>query len=354
MQVAKTHASVSEDDDSAQRSPTPGRRVRGNKAGQRGAFRTSSARLANEQSSPAPVHPERTTWGPGGQRREDDHEDRHPPRVRGHHVTCELRQQRSPRTAPRPTATSTSRSAPTATRSTRASRRFWTPVAGSRASRRATASARRSDAAPSSCSAHGAHPHARVGAVLVMTSEDGEVAELELECAGAALLAEHAELERRAGRPGGARRPGRCARKLSAATPSWRRSCARVRELDADPRRPGGGARAGRRGRRRSPSRPTSWRSGCPQLEERLTELLLPRDPHDGSDVVLEIKSGEGGEESRAVRRRPAADVPALRGAARLEDRGPRRHRVRSGRLQGRHGRGEVARATDRTACGRG
>jgi peptide chain release factor 1 len=35
-----------------------------------------------------------------------------------------------------------------------------------------------------------------------------------------------------------------------------------------------------------------------PKLEARLTELLLPRDPHDGSDVVLEVKSGEGGEES--------------------------------------------------------
>ncbi|MGP4020515.1 peptide chain release factor 1 [Saccharopolyspora sp. 5N708] len=35
-----------------------------------------------------------------------------------------------------------------------------------------------------------------------------------------------------------------------------------------------------------------------PRLEEKLTELLLPRDPHDGSDVVLEVKSGEGGEES--------------------------------------------------------
>jgi peptide chain release factor 1 len=35
-----------------------------------------------------------------------------------------------------------------------------------------------------------------------------------------------------------------------------------------------------------------------PALEARLTELLLPRDPHDGSDVVLEVKSGEGGEES--------------------------------------------------------
>ncbi|HEY3607273.1 MAG TPA: PCRF domain-containing protein, partial [Pseudonocardiaceae bacterium] len=35
-----------------------------------------------------------------------------------------------------------------------------------------------------------------------------------------------------------------------------------------------------------------------PVAEARLTELLLPRDPHDGSDVVLEVKSGEGGEES--------------------------------------------------------
>ncbi|MFD1049220.1 peptide chain release factor 1, partial [Kibdelosporangium lantanae] len=35
-----------------------------------------------------------------------------------------------------------------------------------------------------------------------------------------------------------------------------------------------------------------------PALEERLSELLVPRDPHDGSDVIVEIKSGEGGEES--------------------------------------------------------
>jgi peptide chain release factor 1 len=35
-----------------------------------------------------------------------------------------------------------------------------------------------------------------------------------------------------------------------------------------------------------------------PVLEGKLTELLLPRDPHDGSDVLLEVKSGEGGEES--------------------------------------------------------
>ena len=32
--------------------------------------------------------------------------------------------------------------------------------------------------------------------------------------------------------------------------------------------------------------------------EERLRQLLIPRDPLDGKDVLLEIKSGEGGEES--------------------------------------------------------
>jgi peptide chain release factor 1 len=35
-----------------------------------------------------------------------------------------------------------------------------------------------------------------------------------------------------------------------------------------------------------------------PALETRLSQLLVPRDPHDGDDVVLEVKSGEGGEES--------------------------------------------------------
>lgn len=34
------------------------------------------------------------------------------------------------------------------------------------------------------------------------------------------------------------------------------------------------------------------------QLEQRLVELLLPRDPNDGKDVIMEIKAGEGGEES--------------------------------------------------------
>jgi peptide chain release factor 1 len=34
------------------------------------------------------------------------------------------------------------------------------------------------------------------------------------------------------------------------------------------------------------------------EIEERLRKLLVPRDPSDGKDVILEIKAGEGGEES--------------------------------------------------------
>lgn len=33
-------------------------------------------------------------------------------------------------------------------------------------------------------------------------------------------------------------------------------------------------------------------------IAERLTELLLPRDPNDDKDVILEVKAGEGGDES--------------------------------------------------------
>lgn len=34
------------------------------------------------------------------------------------------------------------------------------------------------------------------------------------------------------------------------------------------------------------------------ELDDQLTDLLAPRDPHDSDDIVLEVKSGEGGEES--------------------------------------------------------
>ncbi len=38
--------------------------------------------------------------------------------------------------------------------------------------------------------------------------------------------------------------------------------------------------------------------TAVPVLEQRLAELLAPRDPNDGKDVILEIKAGEGGDES--------------------------------------------------------
>ena len=34
------------------------------------------------------------------------------------------------------------------------------------------------------------------------------------------------------------------------------------------------------------------------ELDTQLTDMLAPRDPHDADDVLLEVKSGEGGEES--------------------------------------------------------
>ena len=33
-------------------------------------------------------------------------------------------------------------------------------------------------------------------------------------------------------------------------------------------------------------------------LQDKLRQLLLPRDPNDGKDVILQVKAGEGGEES--------------------------------------------------------
>ena len=62
------------------------------------------------------------------------------------------------------------------------------------------------------------------------------------------------------------------------------------------------------------------------RLAERLRQLLLPRDPDDDRDVILEVKAGEGGDESALF----AGDLLRmyLRYAETpwLEDRGARRH----------------------------
>ncbi|MDT7613981.1 MAG: peptide chain release factor 1 [Pseudonocardiales bacterium] len=111
-----------------------------------------------------------------------------------------------------------------------------------------------------------------------------------------ALLMEHAELERALADPavhadaGNARKLGRryaelgqvvgAAKELAAV----REDEAAARELAAED--PTFAAEA------------EALATRIPALETKLAELLVPRDPHDGDDVVMEVKSGEGGEES--------------------------------------------------------
>jgi peptide chain release factor 1 len=110
------------------------------------------------------------------------------------------------------------------------------------------------------------------------------------------LLAEHADLERQLSDPnlhsdpGAARRVGRRFAQISPIVATYRKlegargDLEAARELGADDE---------------------SFAAEVPGLEARvdelstqLADLLAPRDPHDADDVVLEVKSGEGGEES--------------------------------------------------------
>ena len=112
----------------------------------------------------------------------------------------------------------------------------------------------------------------------------------------AALLDEYAELEKRLADPaihadqGTARRVGRRyaelvpLQKAAAELEQARADLAAARELAAED--PAFAAEA------------DAIAASLPALEERLAELLIPRDPHDAKDVIVEIKAGEGGEES--------------------------------------------------------
>jgi peptide chain release factor 1 len=111
-----------------------------------------------------------------------------------------------------------------------------------------------------------------------------------------ALLVEHADLEGRLSDPDlhadpvNARKVGRRFAQLGPIVAAYRKlESARgdleaARELGADDE---------------------SFAAEVPELEARvseidtqLTDMLAPRDPHDADDIVLEVKSGEGGEES--------------------------------------------------------
>jgi peptide chain release factor 1 len=110
------------------------------------------------------------------------------------------------------------------------------------------------------------------------------------------LLAEHAELERRLADPGVhadqalARRLGRRYAELTAVAET-------ARQLEA--------VRGDLATARELAREDTSFAAEAAELEQRadalgekLRELLLPRDPHDGKDVILQVKAGEGGDES--------------------------------------------------------
>jgi len=111
-----------------------------------------------------------------------------------------------------------------------------------------------------------------------------------------ALLAEHAELERKLADPSVhadqalARRLGRRYAELSQIAETARQleatqgDLATAREL------------AGEDASFAVEATDLAAREGA--LQDKLRQLLLPRDPNDGKDVILQVKAGEGGEES--------------------------------------------------------
>ena len=111
-----------------------------------------------------------------------------------------------------------------------------------------------------------------------------------------ALLAEHADLERQLADPGlhadatAARRVGRRFAQVSPIVATYRKLEAAQGDLEAA---------------KELAAEDAAFAAEVPDLQARvveldakLTDLLAPRDPHDADDVVLEVKSGEGGEES--------------------------------------------------------
>jgi peptide chain release factor 1 len=110
------------------------------------------------------------------------------------------------------------------------------------------------------------------------------------------VVAEHEGLERQLADPAlhndpaAARRVGKRFAELAPVMATYRRLCAARDDLEAA---------------RELAADDPAFAEEIPALEETvaeldatLTDLLAPRDPHDGDDVVMEIKSGAGGEES--------------------------------------------------------
>ncbi|MDQ1631281.1 MAG: peptide chain release factor 1 [Frankiaceae bacterium] len=110
------------------------------------------------------------------------------------------------------------------------------------------------------------------------------------------LLAEHADLERRLADPavhadtGAARQLGRRYAELSAVVEASR-MVDRTRD-DLEAARELGDTDAA------FAAEAETLQVTLTEAEQRLGELLVPRDPDDAKDVLLEVKAGEGGEES--------------------------------------------------------
>lgn len=111
-----------------------------------------------------------------------------------------------------------------------------------------------------------------------------------------AILAEHADLERQLADPSlhsdtdNARRVGRRFAQLAPIATVHRRLTATRGDLEA--------ARELAADDASFAAEVIELEAKVAELDDHLTDMLAPRDPHDADNIVLEVKSGEGGEES--------------------------------------------------------
>jgi peptide chain release factor 1 len=111
-----------------------------------------------------------------------------------------------------------------------------------------------------------------------------------------AMVAEHAALERQLAdpelhnNPGNARKAGRRFAQLAPIVATHRKLSSARDDLDT--------AREFAADDASFVEEVAELEARVSELETQLSDMLAPRDPHDGDDIVLEVKSGEGGEES--------------------------------------------------------
>ena len=110
------------------------------------------------------------------------------------------------------------------------------------------------------------------------------------------LLAEHAEIERQMADPAVHADPAR-ARRLGRRYAELGRVAATFREWEAAEQDRADAAELAETDPAFAAELPTLV-AAAEQASEKLRRVLIPRDPDDARDVILEVKAGEGGEES--------------------------------------------------------